>query len=376
MATTETRRLTALGIDPDAVERGLELGLTFPSRWYWDPAIFDLELDRVFPHSWILAAPLHRLSEPGDVVTAKAGHVPVVLTRDVDGDLHGFVNVCRHRAYPVAKESGNRSVLLCDYHAWTYDLDGSLRKAPGCELEERFSMDDFSLVPVAVEVWNGLVWVNVDPAAPNLAETFPELVYLEDRGFDFPRTYRHVETSTYEVAANWKVGVENTIECYHCPTIHSSTFGNAFDVDEDRYENVILGDMLCQFTEYNQASTTYRHESRPSDRGFRFAFLWPLTFITQDDVVAFTHIVVPTAPDRFTNVYELYANPEASDEEIARTLAMYERTLAEDAEVMALQQPGLRSGRIPNGRIMPSRESSISAFHRLVWRGVQQALSG
>ena len=366
-------RARELGIDPAEVEDGLARNLTFPARWYWDRRIFDLELDEIFPRSWVFAAPLHKLERPGDVVTTRAGHIPVVLTRDLEGELHGFANVCRHRAYPVADADGNKKLLQCGYHAWTYELDGRLRKAPGCELESTFDMGEFSLEPIAVDTWNGFVFVNPDRSAAPLAETFPGLDTLQERGLDFSGFTYH-ETSTFEVAANWKIGVENACECYHCPTIHSGSFGNAFEVGVEEYEYVNRGAMLCQFTDYNVASSRFHHEPREGDRGFRFAYLWPLTFLAQDDYVAFTHVIVPTAPDRFTNIYEMYAAPGLTQTEIDEWMAMYGMTLQEDARAMEAQQPGLRSNMIPNGRLMPSRESAISAFHRQVWTAMAEVL--
>lgn len=364
-----------LGISPTDVEEALRRNMTFPARWYWDRRIFDFELERVFTKTWVLAGPLRLLEKPGDSIISRAAHIPVVVTRDLDGELHGFVNVCRHRAYPVATEGGSRKLLQCGYHAWTYELDGRLRKAPGCELERAFDVDEFSLVPVSIDTWNGFVFVNPDPDAKPLRESCPELGYVQDRGLDFS-AYRYHETSTYEVAANWKIGVENACECYHCPTIHSGSFGNAFEVGQDEYEYANRGPLLCQFTGYNLASTRFRHEPKDGDRGFRFMYMWPLTFIAQDDFVAFTHVIVPTAPDRFTNIYEMYAHPDCTQDEIDAWTEMYGLTLSEDAGAMEAQQPGLRSNLVPNGRLMTSRESAISAFHGLVWRAFAEALAG
>ena len=86
-------------------------------------------------------------------MATQAGHVPIVVTRDREGVLRGFVNVCRHRAYVIARDNGCRETLQCPYHAWTYELDGSLRRAPRSEREEGFDPADFSLLPVSVETW-------------------------------------------------------------------------------------------------------------------------------------------------------------------------------------------------------------------------------
>ena len=239
---------TQLGIDPEAIEAALDRNMTFPARWYSDPAIFDVELEHVFARSWQLVAHEARIPNPGDHHVCRVAHVPVLLTRDLEGELHGFVNVCRHRAFPVATEDGNRKTLQCQYHGWTYELDGCLRKAPRSEREPGFDASEFSLVPVAVEVFRGFVFVNPDVNAPPLAEAYPELADLwTSRHLDFA-DYRYIDRYTYEIPANWKVWVENATECYHCPTVHKNSFSDAWEVDVDVYEYVNVGGLLAQFT--------------------------------------------------------------------------------------------------------------------------------
>ena len=143
---TTAAALDRLGIDPAAVEAALDADRTFPARWYSDPSIYDLELDAVFTRSWVIAGSLDRLAKSADHLVSRVAHVPVLVTRARDGALHGFVNVCRHRAYPVATEDGCRQLLQCAYHAWTYELDGRLNRAPRAEAEPGFDKADFSLV--------------------------------------------------------------------------------------------------------------------------------------------------------------------------------------------------------------------------------------
>ena len=129
---------TQLGIDPEAIEAALDRNMTFPARWYSDPAIFDVELEHIFTRSWQLVAHESRHRATRRPPRVPGGARPGLLTRDLDGELHGFVNVCRHRAYPVATEDGNRKTLQCAYHGWTYELDGCLRHAPRSEREPGF----------------------------------------------------------------------------------------------------------------------------------------------------------------------------------------------------------------------------------------------
>jgi phenylpropionate dioxygenase-like ring-hydroxylating dioxygenase large terminal subunit len=369
-----TATASDLGIDPVEVEEMLAAGMTFPARWYSDPAIFQFELDQIFTRSWQLGAPLHRLASPGDHVVCQAGHVPIVLTRDHEGELHGFVNVCRHRAYPVAIDDGSRKTLQCGYHGWTYELDGKLRNAPGCELEERFDRSEFSLVPVAVDTWNEFVFVNPDPEALPLREAYPELEGLAaSRRLDFAG-YRYQGRSTYDIPANWKVWVENATECYHCPTIHAKSFSDAFEVSREIYEYVNVGRLLAQFTPYNSGAKVFRADERGTEHGFRFIYVWPTTFFALDDYVAFPGTIVPTGPESCTFHADMYVHPDCDEKFLDEWMEMYNRTIAEDCGAVLAQQPGLRSRMVPYGRLMPSRESAISHFHRLVWQAFSDAL--
>ena len=113
-------------------------------------------------------------------------------------------------------------------------------------------------MPVAVDTWRGFVFVNPDVNAPSLLESNPELDGLADRTkLDFSTlTYR--QRWTYEIPANWKIWVENATECYHCPTVHRESFSDAFDTDEDVYELIEVGNLLCQFTRYQPKVGAHR----------------------------------------------------------------------------------------------------------------------
>ena len=369
-----TRAMTDLGIDPDAVEEALANNWTFPARWYSDPDIYGLELDGIFSRSWQYAGPLSKLAQPGDHIVCQIGRVPILITRDRDGELHGFINVCRHRAFPVAVEDGNRTTLQCRYHAWTYELDGSLRKAPRSEHEAVFDKSELCLLPVAVDTWNEFVFANPDPDAAPLSDAFEGFPALAgERGLDYTG-YRYYGRYTYEVPANWKVWVENGSECYHCPSIHTKSFSDAFVTKLDVYEYVNSDRFLGQFTRYNPRAKKYRGAPPEDERQFRYVFLWPTTFLVQDDYVGFPGMIIPTGPESCRFISDMFVHPEADDEIVGQWTEMWNQTLEEDTEAVGLQQPGLRSQMVPHGRLMPASESAIARFHRMVWEEVAQAL--
>src|SRR5205823_9339747 len=124
---------------------------TLPYSWYTDPEILRREEERILRPAWQYVGHTGQLATPGYFAT-KVGRTPVVVTRDRDGGLRGFVNVCRHRGFALAEGEASRETLQCPYHAWTYGLDGRLRKAPRSEEEPEFPQDELGLLPVAVEL--------------------------------------------------------------------------------------------------------------------------------------------------------------------------------------------------------------------------------
>ncbi|HET8905673.1 MAG TPA: aromatic ring-hydroxylating dioxygenase subunit alpha, partial [Ktedonobacterales bacterium] len=199
----------------------LSRGETLPATWYTDPAFYAREQERIFRRSWQYVGLTEQVAASGDFFTARAGDVPIIVTRDQQGSLRGYVNVCRHRGSQLVNaECGNRQTLQCSYHAWTYNLDGSLRAAPGMRDEADFDATCYALVPVQVAAWGQFIFANPDRAAPSLASVLGDLPALVDAtGLRLDAIRRRVRR-TYDIAANWKVVVDNYLECYHCPVAH------------------------------------------------------------------------------------------------------------------------------------------------------------
>src|SRR5437773_1668529 len=126
---------------------------TLPFAWYSDEEMLRRERSLIFARSWQYAGRAAQVAEPGSYLATDAGGVPILVTRDREGALRAFVNVCRHRGAVLMDGCGRRNTLQCHYHAWTYDLDGSLRSAPRSEREAEFASDEWSLLPASVDTW-------------------------------------------------------------------------------------------------------------------------------------------------------------------------------------------------------------------------------
>ncbi len=169
---------------------------------------------------WVCVGRAEDLAAARTAAAHQAGEASVLLTRDAAGELHAFENACRHRGHellPCGARSQTR-LLACPYHAWTYDHDGSLRNAPGYPRDGSFDRGRFGLHELPVHEWHGWVFVNPSGARPA----------FDRHTGDLERVLAHydaadlvtVTTHAYDVAANWKLVVENYQECYHCPSIH------------------------------------------------------------------------------------------------------------------------------------------------------------
>src|SRR5438270_3382272 len=147
---------------------------TLPFAWYSDEETLHKERALIFARSWQYAGRAAQVAEPGSFLATDAGGIPILVTRDGDGALRAFLNVCRHRGAVLTDGCGTRSTIQCHYHAWTYGLDGTLRSAPRSEREPGFDASEWSLLPASVGTWGPFLFVNPDPHASALEEWLGE----------------------------------------------------------------------------------------------------------------------------------------------------------------------------------------------------------
>jgi choline monooxygenase len=353
------------------VPHPIEEGWTLLAAWYSDAGVHELERDRIFATSWHYAGPAGAVVKPGSFFAAQVGHVPVAVVRGSDGALRGFVNVCRHRGHLVVEGAGCRETLQCPYHAWTYDLDGSLRRAPRSEREPGFDPAGFSLLPVSAGTWGPFVFVNPDPAAGPLDEALgelPAIVAGSGLRVDTLRFHSHHE---WPISSNWKVALENYLECYHCPTAHPG-FSKVIDVGPDAYRLQVHPTFSSQIGPVRASALTGNGKAPYTPRGevgqSQYHFLVPATTVNIAPGIPNISLErwIPDGPKRTIEATDYFFGPEASEAEIEELVAWDSQVGEEDVSLVESVQRGLDSGAVPQGRLMEESEQLIADFQRRV----------
>ncbi|MGH3471799.1 MAG: aromatic ring-hydroxylating oxygenase subunit alpha [Nocardioidaceae bacterium] len=209
-------------LDPAELSRSLlPFGSSrmLPRGAYLDAEVLQWERRHIFS-GWICVGRSTDVRAPRSMAAVSAGETGILLTRDPDGELHAFENACRHRGHELLPCGGTATprAIVCPYHSWTYNFDGTLRGAPGFRDADNFDKESLGLNPVPVREWHG--WVFVDPSGAD-GDFESRVGKLEDIVAPYDAaSLQTAESHTYEVAANWKVVIENYQECYHCSMIH------------------------------------------------------------------------------------------------------------------------------------------------------------
>lgn len=247
---------------------------TMPARFYNDAGIYEMEKEAIFYNSWQYVGHVSQIAEKGQYLTAKIHEQNVFVIRDRENDVKAFYNVCAHRGHELLEGCGRTNIIVCPYHAWAYDFDGQLKAARNSENVDGFNKCDFTLKSVRVEIFCGLVFVNLNPKADTLKSQSGELENEIRRYSPNVDDLMFVQRDPYHVECNWKVIVDNFLECYHCAPAHEAFVDL---VDMDSYRTVTRGIYSSQISGAPRSTTNraFNFEKGDVDFGYAGWFLWP-----------------------------------------------------------------------------------------------------
>ena len=212
------------------VSKPFEQAYAMPKSVYTSSDFLARELEDVFKQDWFCAGRASSLANPGDYTTLELAGQPIIVLRDRDGNLRAMSNVCLHRMSTLLQGRGNAKSIVCPYHAWTYNLDGSLRGAPAMNQNEAFCKDGMKLPQVRCEEWLGWIMISLNPDAAPVTQVLAD---VEDLIGDYQmETYEETFFETHVWDTNWKILAENFMESYHLPVCHAGTIGGLSKLDE------------------------------------------------------------------------------------------------------------------------------------------------
>jgi len=350
-----------------------------PPRVYHDPDVLRFELAEWFTKGWLCIGREEDIALKGQYVLIKLLDENVIVVRDQQANVRAFFNFCRHRgATLVTEQSGRIPRFQCPYHAWVYDLDGSLHMPRFVDVLENFDLDEWGLVPVAVDTWQGFIFLNLDGSAGPLADYLADMVGYFDR-FDLGALRRGAQIE-YDVRANWKAIIENYSECYHCPGVHPQLnritpydLGDLIETDGPWRASwmPVVGDnvTLTMDGRMEEHGRDHLPGMTEDDHGKIYYFVvWPNLLVSLHPDYLLVHRVVPLAPDRSWISCEWFFDPEdmaRPDFDPADAVEFWDLTNRQDWEVCEMQQEGTRSRAYTAGRFT-GMETGVYAFDRHV----------
>ena len=348
---------------------------TLAARYYVDSDVFEAEKEAIFYRSWQFAAHRSQLDAPGKFVTTRIHDQEIFLVCNAQGEVRAFYNACAHRAHPLVEGQGQTQRLVCPYHAWAYDLDGRLQHARGTRAMTHFEQGAICLSEVRCEWLLDFFFINLDDAAPPLAAQAPGLA--DDIRARLPMHDELVARGGRslvppQMRANWKVAVDNFLECFHCRNAHP-TFSQTLDVSRTHITVDGIVSRQSMPVSDDPGETPYVvSPDEPVQQGV-FWFVWPNTSI----------LIFPGPPSlyvsRFAPVeteitvrqfFGVGMPGEIGDAERARDRLASEFVGPEDIRLCEAVQRGLRQRGYSQGRYVIDdarnewSEHALHHFHR------------
>lgn len=366
-------------------------GFSLPQGFYVDPAMHEADLAAVFGTEWLFACNSCEIPKPGDFLTLEVGVNPIVIVRDRDGQVRAFHNSCRHRGSRICgKEKGRANRLVCPYHQWVYELDGSLINAR--QMPADFDRSAYGLNPVHVEVICGMVYICLAETPPDLSRFRAGVTpYIAPHQPD--RTKVAFEMTLIE-DANWKLVIENNRECYHCAGNHPELLVTLVEFalpDDPRGPAEFKGlmerkttkwdalglphapadggeEFRCIRLPFHEGAVSFTLDGGPACRKLLADFTEPdlgsvrmfrapnnWNHFLSDHIIHFR--VLPLGPDKTAVKTTWLVHEDAVegiDYDIERLTEVWIATNAQDAELAAVNHVGIRSMAYRPGPYAPS----------------------
>lgn len=367
---------------------------TLPGRYYTDHEVFAREQRAIFERMWVCAVRADDIQEPGAFRVARVGGESVIVVRNKNRELRAFLNVCRHRGARICPEPADqahkaeeaketeehgkvRRHLRCAYHAWTYDLDGRLVAAPNLVTMPDVDKDAYGLVKVGLREWLGYAWVCLADEPPSFEQSVVAGVTERLGDPDAIASYQIPALKvgrriSYDVKANWKLIIENFMECYHCATIHPELtrvlpeFARGYAAQYYVGHGAEFADRARAFTVTGDGGFSQLPGlAKEQERRYFAVTIRPQVFLNlvPDHVIA--HRMFPLAPDRTTVVCDWLfdADVVGSRADVGPSVELFDLVNRQDFAACEQTQLSMGSRAYRDGGVLVPSEHHIAGFH-------------
>ena len=329
------------------------------NRWY------EADQASIIRRSWQWVCHSEKLIEPGSYTTTVIDNQPVLIIRNKDKTLRAFYNVCQHRAMQLLEGDGQTNRIMCPYHAWTYDLEGQLVRAPETSHLENFNTKDICLDKIQVEEFCGFVYVNLDPEAKPLANVSGDLAKEINQWAPDVNQLTFAHRLSYDIKSNWKNVIDNFLECYHCPVAHKDFCSL---VDMDTYKVTTQGIYSSHMAEAGKGANSAYSVENATVKDHAVWWLWPNTCIMRypgrGNMIIMQ--VIPAGPDRTLETYDFFLETsEANEDEKSAIKYLNEVLQVEDIWLVENVQKGMNTPAFKQGRIVHDPAGSGKSEHAL-----------
>ena len=342
--------------------------LSLAAKYYTDPEVFKLETNGLLARTWQFAGHASQLKESGDYFTFDMAGESLFCLKGRDGEIRTFYNVCQHRAHQLVSGQGQTRVVVCPYHAWTYELTGELRAGPNIKAVEGFDKSSICLTSVRTEVFLGFIFVNLDNDAKPMDDWFPNVRAELESYIPHWDTLAPLEWVEIPENCNWKVSVENYSECYHC-TLNHPTFSTGV-VRPETYDIQPQGYCLRHTTECNSMDAMTYDINSGFDKNDQYSswFLWPMfSFQVYPGNLLNTYHWRAVDADHVV-IWRGWYSVGGEENDIVRQMAVQDRetTVAEDIGLVESVQRGLKSRGYVPGPLVVDPKCGVNSEHSIL----------
>ena len=345
-----------------------EMVKSLDAKYYTDPKIFNKERTSLFSKTWQFACHESTIPTSGDYFSFELAGESLFCIRGIDGQVRTFYNVCQHRAHQLLKGKGSTSVIVCPYHAWSYEVSGELRSGPNIKVAG-INKKWICLTEVLTEIFHGFIFVNLDKDAEPMDKFYPNVKNELKEYVPYIDQLKPLEWIEIQEKCNWKVSVENYSECYHCALNHQ-TFSNGvirpetYDIQASSQGYVLRHTTECQ----NSETMTYEiNKTNAKANEYRSFYLWPMfSFQVYPGNVLNTYHWQPNSVESCT-VWRGWYTINGQEDPLIRKLSKQDRetTVEEDIHLVESVQRGLNSRGYVPGPLVIDPACGLNSEHSI-----------